>query len=356
MKNVAVVGATGIAGQQFVLALKDHPWFKIKALAASERSAGKTYKEALRDEKTKAIRWYCEDQIQGEIPEIEVEDAANFESNKYDIIFTALESDAAKIYEPIYAKNTPVISTASAFRYEHDVPIIIPGINFEHIKLIEFQRKNRKWKGFISPIPNCTTTGLAITLKPLNDIFGVEKVIMTSMQAISGAGRTPGVIALDITDNLIPYIVGEEEKVQTETQKILGNFADNKIIPANFTLSCTCTRVNVIEGHTEAVYISTKNKAEVEDVKETFRQFNPLKNLGLPSAPNRMIIVNDDPFRPQPRLDRNNEKGMATTVGRIRNDSVLNGVKYILVSHNARMGAASGAVLIAEYFIKEGYI
>lgn len=356
MKNVAVVGATGIAGQQFVVALMDHPWFKIKALAASERSAGKTYKDALKDEKTKALRWYCEEQIEGEILEIEVEDAAKFEPGKFDIVFTALESDVAKIYEPVYAEVTPVISTASAFRYESDVPIMIPGVNFEHGKLVELQRRNRKWKGFISPIPNCTATGLAITLKPLQDAFGIEKVIMTSMQAVSGAGRSPGVVALDIIDNLIPYIVGEEEKVQTEIQKILGDFADNKIIPADFTLSCTCTRVNVLEGHTEAVFVGTKKKAEIEEVKELFREFNPLRDLRLPSAPSHMIVVNEDPFRPQPRLDRNNENGMATTVGRIRKDYVLNGVKYMLVSHNTRMGAARGAVLVAEYFLKEGLI
>ena len=356
MKNVAIVGATGIAGQQFVVALMDHPWFKIKTLAASERSAGKAYKNALRDEKTRASRWCCDEQAKDEVLEIEVENASKFDFKRCDIVFTALESDAAKILEPIYAEHTPVISTASAFRYETDVPIIIPGVNFEHTKLLEIQRKNRNWKGFISPIPNCTTTGLAITLKPLKDAFGINKVIMTSMQAVSGAGRTPGVAALDITDNVIPFISGEEEKVQVETQKILGEFTKDKIKSADFTLSCTCTRVDVLEGHTETVYIGTDKNVDVADVKEVFSQFNPLRELGLPTAPSRMIIVDDDPFRPQPRIDRNNEDGMATTVGRIREDNVLNGVKYVLVSHNTRMGAARGALLAAEYFVKEGYI
>jgi aspartate-semialdehyde dehydrogenase len=224
--------------------------------------------------------------------------------------------------------------------------------------LINVQRKARGWKGFITPIPNCTTTGLAITLKPIYESFGVNAVIMTSLQALSGAGRSPGVIGLDILDNVIPFIAGEEEKVQRETQKILGGFAGNSVNPAKFNVSCTCTRVNVREGHTESVFVSTQKACEVNDVTRAMREYKgSASEAGLPSSPKHMIIVHEDPFRPQPRLDRNAEDGMATVVGRIRKDNVLkNGIKYLLVSHNTKMGAAKGAVLVAELLIRDGYI
>jgi aspartate-semialdehyde dehydrogenase len=180
---------------------------------------------------------------------------------------------------------------------------------------------------------------------------------MTSMQSMSGAGRSPGVIGLDILDNVIPYIVGEEEKVQKETQKILGAFAKDTIQPAKFAVSCTCTRVNVREGHTESVFVSTEKKCEPEDVARVMREYNGFKGLSLPSAPKKLIVVNPDPFRPQPRLDRDTDNGMATVVGRIRKDPALeNGIKYLLVSHNTKMGAARGAVLVAEMLINGGYI
>jgi aspartate-semialdehyde dehydrogenase len=275
-----------------------------------------------------------------------------------DIIFSAIESDQAKILEPKFAIDKPVISTASAFRYDDDVPILIPGINSEHANLLKVQRKTRGWKGFITPIPNCTTTGLAITLKPIYESFGLNAVIMTSMQAMSGAGRSPGVLGLDILDNIIPFIPGEEEKVQRETQKILGNFQANSISPAKFNVSCTCTRVNVREGHTESVFASTNKVAEIDDVARAMMGFSgSAGEADLPSAPKHMIIVLEDPFRPQPRLDRDTEDGMATVVGRIRKDTVLeNGIKYLLVSHNTKMGAAKGAVLVAELLIMDGYI
>jgi aspartate-semialdehyde dehydrogenase len=287
-----------------------------------------------------------------------VQNAADLNTHGINLIFSAVESEQAKILEPVFAASIPVISTASAFRYEADVPIIIPGINSGHTKLIEKQRKDRKWRGFITAQPNCTTIGLAITLKPIQQDFGINAVVMTSMQSMSGAGRNPGVLGLDIVDNVIPFIDGEEEKVQQETQKILGVLEKNSIRPAPFNVSCTCTRVNVKEGHTEAVFVSTTNKCSVEDVIKAMRQYAPvLSGSDLPSAPQQMIVVRDDPFRPQPRLDRTTEDGMATVVGRVRPDGVLpNGIKYVLVSHNTKMGAAKGAVLVAELLIKEGYI
>ena len=348
--RVAIVGATGVIGQQFVVALQHHPWFEIALLAASERSAGKTYAEALRDEKTKATRWLCDGQPEQDVLEMQVENAAMMDSGKVETVFSAVQADIARELEPRMAAKTPVISTASAFRYFDDVPILVPGVNSEHARLIDFQRKRRGWRGFISTQPNCTTTGLVITLKPLMDRFGVRSIVMTSLQAMSGAGRSPGVIGLDILDNVIPYIVGEEEKVQTETHKVLGVYDDGRIVNASLGVSCTCTRVNVLDGHTEAVFASLGKRCTVEEVKEAFLDFGKdMIESGLPSAPGQMIVVHDDPFRPQPRLDRDNYDGMATTVGRIRTDGVLeNGIKYVLLSHNTKMGAAKGAVLVAE--------
>ena len=357
MIRAAIVGATGIVGQQFIVALRNHPWIKIEALAASERSAGKVYKDSLTDEKTGALRWYCSESPDPAVWGLPVQNAQDLDISNIDLIFSAIESDQAKILEPKLAAAKPVISTASAYRYEADVPILIPGVNSSQAALLKQQKINRGWKGFITPNPNCTTIGMAVTLKPIFDAFGIRLVIMTSLQAVSGAGRSPGVIALDITDNVVPFISGEEEKVQKETQKILGTLTGGTIQPADFLVSCTCTRVNVLEGHTEAVFVSTEKPCRPEDVAKVMQEFNPLKGLSLPSAPEHMITVSTDPFRPQPRLDRNTENGMSTTVGRIRQDTALeNGIKYVLVSHNTRMGAARGSVLTAELLIKEGYI
>ncbi|MCK5124125.1 MAG: aspartate-semialdehyde dehydrogenase [Dehalococcoidia bacterium] len=358
MIKAGIVGATGIVGQQFLVALKGHPWIRIAALAASERSAGRSYKEAITDAQSGALRWFCQEPPAEEVMTMPVQNAAEMDISALDIVFSAVESGQAKILEPKFAREKAVISTASAFRYDEDVPILIPGINSEHTKLINVQRKARGWKGFITPIPNCTTAGLAITLKPIYESFGVNAVIMTSMQALSGAGRSPGVISLDVLDNVIPFIVGEEEKVQRETQKILGTFVGKSVNPAKFNVSCTCTRVDVREGHTESVFVSTQKTCEVDEVVRVMREYSGSVNeVALPSAPAHMIIVHEDPFRPQPRLDRDAEEGMATVVGRIRKDNVLkNGIKYLLVSHNTKMGAAKGAVLVAELLIRDGYI
>jgi aspartate-semialdehyde dehydrogenase len=357
MLRAAIVGATGIVGQQFVVALHDHPWIKTTVLAASERSAGRTYRESLTDAKSGAFRWFCDEPPPAEVMDIMVQNASDMNLSDVDLIFSAIESDHAQVLEPRFAATKPVISTASAFRYEEDVPIIIPGINSKHAALLEQQRKARNWKGFITPIPNCTTAGVAITLKPIYDSFGIRSVIMTSLQAMSGAGRSPGVLGLDIIDNVIPYIPNEEEKVQRETQKILGALTDKTIQPARFVVSCTCTRVNVSEGHTEAVFVSTAKSCDPKDVAQAMRQYDGQEALSLPSAPKQMIVVLDDPFRPQPRLDRDTDDGMATAVGRIRTDTALeNGIKYVLVSHNTKMGAAKGAVLVAELLISENYI
>jgi aspartate-semialdehyde dehydrogenase len=356
-KKVAVIGATGVAGQQFLASLSRHPLFEVTALAASERSAGKTYAEAITDG-AGAFRWYCQEPLDPAFARIRVQDASRFDTTAVDVVFTAVESEAASLLEPRYAKTTPVISTASAFRYEADVPIFIPGVNLDHDALIPVQKRNRGWNGFVTPVPNCTAMGLAMTLKPLHDAFGIRDVIMTSMQACSGAGRSPGVVALDILDNVIPYIPKEEEKVETETQKILGTIVGETLRPATFRVSATCTRVPVLEGHTEAVSVSLSTAATVDEAKRALRDHGQaFLALKLPSCPTALIDVSEDPFRPQPRLDRDREDGMLTCVGRVRVDHALpNGLKYVLVSHNTKMGAARGGILVAEYLAHRGHI
>jgi aspartate-semialdehyde dehydrogenase len=357
-KRVAVVGATGIAGQQFLVALDRHPWFDVVMLAASERSAGKTYGAALSDAKTGARRWWCAEAPPAGMLDVPVQNADGLDVAGIDVVFSAVESDAARLLEPRYARTAAVLSTASAFRYEDDVPIMVPGVNPAHAAQIDVQRRGRGWRGFIAPLPNCTAMGLVVTLKPLLDRFGVQRVVMTSMQGVSGAGRSPGVLALDVLDNVIPYIPDEEEKVARETGKILGVLGRDGIAPATFPVSATCTRAAVSEGHTEAVTVSLGARATPAEVAAAFGDFGgELARLGLPSAPRRLITVHDDPFRPQPRLDRDADGGMTTSVGRIREDPALeHGVRYVLVSHNTKMGAAKGAVLTAEYLLTAGYL
>jgi aspartate-semialdehyde dehydrogenase len=354
---VAVVGATGLAGQQFLAALANHPQFEIVKLAASPRSAGKKYKDAIR-EATGQLKWYASGPLPAAYENITVEDAAAMDAKGLGCVFSALESDPAKELEPKYAAETAVVSTASAFRYEPDVPVLIPGVNMDHAKLVAAQRKKRGWKGFITPNPNCTTVGLAITLAPLHARFGVARVFMTSMQAVSGAGRSPGVVALDIIDNIIPFIPKEEEKVEKETRKILGALSGDEIIPAAFPVSCTCTRVPVLEGHTEAVFVELARPASEAEVKAAWREHAaPFLARKHHSSPRELIQIHDDPFRPQVRLDRDAEDGMATVVGRLRKDDALpNGWKYLLVSHNTKMGAAKGAILVAEHLAAEGVL
>jgi len=241
-KRVAVVGATGIAGQQFLAALDGHPWFDVVKLAASARSAGKRYADAIRDPSGK-IDWFAAGALDARFAAMMVEDAAQLDARKVDLVFTAVEAGPAKELEPKYAEHVPVLSTASAFRYEDDVPLLLPGINDDHADMLRTQGAKRGWKGFIAPNPNCTTVGLAITLGPLHRAFGIRHVHMVSLQAVSGAGRSPGVIGLDILDNIIPFIPKEEEKVQVETQKILGRLSGDTVTPAEFPVSCTCTRV-----------------------------------------------------------------------------------------------------------------
>jgi aspartate-semialdehyde dehydrogenase len=351
-----VVGATGVTGQEFLAALSNHPLLHVTNLAASARSAGKAYVDAIR-QPSGQVSWYGDSPLDPRIGAIEVEEADALDAGQVDLVFTCMDATPARELEPAYARLAPVISTASAFRMESDVPILIPGVNMDHVALLGLHRA-RGWKGFIAPNPNCTAVGLAITLAPLHRRFGVRRVHMVSMQAVSGAGRSPGVIALDILDNIVPFIPREEEKAASETRKILGTLSGDSIQPAEFPVSCTCMRVPVIEGHTEAVHVELGRTASAEEITEAWRSFGAdFVARGYPSAPPEMIHVHDDPFRPQVRLDRDRGDGMTTVVGRLRrDDTVENGWKYVLVSHNTRMGAAKGCILLAEHLLAEGVI
>lgn len=355
--RVAVVGATGIAGQKVLAALEGHPDFEIAALAASERSSGKTYAEAIIDASSGVRRWYvagCEPPR--EALGLAVQDARSLLLDGIGVVFAAVESEAARELEPRYAKHVPTISTARPHRMDPDVPLIVPGVNLDHAGIIHEQRRRRGWNGYIAATPNCTAIGLAVTLKALDLAFGVESVVVTTMQGISGAGRD--LPALEIVENIIPYIAGEEERVRVETPKVLGRLVEGAILESPVRISATCTRAPVLEAHTESVAVSLARTAAQDEVIRAFEQFGrEFTALGLFNSPRRMITVHRDPTRPQPRLDRNLERGMTTSVGRIRPDEVLrNGWKYVLVSHNTEMGAGRGAVLLAEYLKQTGEI
>ncbi|HEX3044127.1 MAG TPA: aspartate-semialdehyde dehydrogenase [Bacillota bacterium] len=353
MIKIGIIGATGIVGQQAIVSLTNHPWFKITKLAASERSAGKIYRDALKDAGGSS-KWWCTEDLPEEIGALPVEDAAQFDPTSVDIIFSTIDASAAKELEPKYAKTTPVISTASAFRYEADTPILVGGVNMEQAKLLAVQQQKRGWKGFVAPKPNCTISGLVVSLKPILDQFGVKQVVMTSLQAMSGAGRTPGLSAMDMMENVIPYIPGEEPKVETEPQKILGQLINDTIQPASFGISATCTRVPVLDGHLVCAFVQTDKPCDPDMVKKAMQDYGKgFSELQLPSSPQHLIEVTDDPFRPQPRMDRERGGGMTVTVGRIRKDPIIpNGIKYVCLAHNTKLGAAKGALQTAEYLVK----
>lgn len=355
-KRVAIIGVTGSVGQEFVQSLDNHPWFEVTQIAASERSAGKKYLDAIRDANG-IIAWDVGGEVPDYIKEIKVRTIDELDTSELDLVFSAVESQAARDIETKMAAEIPVISTSSAYRYEEDVPILIPGINDDQTELLETQKKNRNWKGWVAPLPNCTTTGLVITLKPLLEKYGAKKVMMTSMQAISGGGKS-GVSAMGITDNILPYIPKEEGKVKLEARKILGKLKDGKIEDADIRISCTCTRVPVIDGHTESVFVETTEQVDPQKAKETYDQYNKeISVANLPSAPEKYYAFHEDPTRPQPRMERTVGDGMTTTIGRVEKEELFeNGLKYMLFSHNKKMGSAKGAVLLAEMLYKKGKI
>ncbi len=334
---VAVLGATGTVGQRFVQLLADHPWFEVAALAASERSAGRRYAEV------------CNWVIPGDPPPAIGEMVVwPLEPNlPAELLFSALPSAVAREVEPEFARaGYAVCSNASAYRAVDDVPLLIPEVNADHVALIDAQRARRGWPGLIVTSPNCTITGVALPLKPLDEAFGVRKVFMVSMQATSGAGY-PGVSSLDILGNVIPYIAGEEEKFPQELRKLLGRVEDGRLVNADLVLSASANRVPVLEGHTVSLSVGFERPPTVEAAIAALRDYRGSDVArSLPSAPERPLVVRTEPDRPQPRRDRDAEGGMAVSVGRVRPCPLLD-LRMTTVSHNTLRGAASGAILNA---------
>ena len=337
--RVGILGATGAVGQRFVEALADHPWFELTSLAASERSAGRPY--------SRAANWRLSSQLPDKIGE-EVVVSMKPEEVEADLVFSALPADVARDVEPAFAQaGLMVASNASAFRQEPDVPLIIPEVNSDHLGLIDVQRDLRGWDGAIVTNPNCSVIMLALTLKPLVQ-FGIEDVKVATMQAVSGAGYN-GVASMAILDNVVPYIGGEEEKVEKEAQKLLGRFDGSSVLDAEFDVSASCHRVPVLDGHTEAVWIRMADDPSPDEVRDAFLNFDP--GLNLPTEPEKAIIVRREPDRPQPRLDRDAGNGMSVSVGRIRE-----GIRYIAMGHNTIRGAAGASVLNAELMLSLGLL
>lgn len=343
--SVGILGATGIVGQRFIQLLEHHPWFEVTWLAASDRSEGKPYAQA--------ARWRLKTAIPERIAQMIVSPATPEGAPK--IIFAALDSAIAKEMEPAFAAaGCAVVSNSSALRMQSDVPLVIPEVNADHIPLIEVQGWRRKSGGFAVTNPNCSAIGLVLALAPLHQKFGLETVMAVTMQAVSGAGY-PGVASLDILGNVIPYISNEEEKMEEETQKLLGKLNGNSIVPAPFGMSAQCNRVAVEDGHTESVSIRLKTKAQPEEIIAAWNEFRAEpQSLRLPSAPEQPVIYLHGVDRPQPRLDVDSGGGMTTSVGRLRKCNVLDW-KFTLLSHNTIRGAAGAALLNAELLKAKGY-
>jgi aspartate-semialdehyde dehydrogenase len=343
---VAILGATGAVGQRFVQLLENHPWFEVTALTGSDRTVGLPYGEG--------CRWVLPEPMPAYARDLTVlPTEPGFEAR---LAFSALPSDIARTAEPaLAAAGYAVSSNASAFRMAADVPLIIPEVNPDHTGLIAHQRQARGWQGFILTNPNCTSTGLTIALKALQPAFGLRRAVVVSLQALSGAGY-PGVASLDILDNVVPYIPGEEEKVEAEPRKMLGTLNGCEVSPAPVRFSAHTNRVAVSDGHLVCASVEFEREAGPQAVAECLAAFQaPDVVQSLPSAPPRVIEVRAEPDRPQPRKDRLAGAGMTTVVGRIRPDPLFH-VKFIVLSHNTVHGAAGGSLLNGELLVAQGYV
>jgi aspartate-semialdehyde dehydrogenase len=343
--EVGILGATGMVGQHFIKFLQGHPWFDLTWLGASDRSAGKKYKDAM--------TWQLAGCAPDTVADRTVEDCKP--GNAPRLLFSAMDAGVATEIERAFAEaGHLVVSNSRNHRMELDVPLLVPEINADHLRLVPGQRKARGWKGGIVTNPNCSTIGLVMALGPLKQ-FGITKVIVTTMQAISGAGY-PGVPSMDITANVVPFIGGEEEKMETETQKILGEFAGDRIAPLAAKVSAHCNRVQVVDGHTETVSVEFATKPSEADLRRALESFSAVpQQRNLPSAPAHPVIYMEQANRPQPRKDAERERGMAAFVGRLRPCPVLDW-KFVVLSHNTIRGAAGAAVLNAELMQSEGML
>jgi aspartate-semialdehyde dehydrogenase len=345
--RAGVLGATGVVGQRLVQLLGDHPWFALTEVAASERSSGRTFAEA--------VRWHLNEPIPEAARDLTVKGLNP--TLDCDFVFSALDSSVAGGAEEDFARaGYPVVSNSRNHRMDADVPLLIPEVNAAHLDAIATQQKNRGYdSGFIVTNPNCSTAGLVLVLKPLADAFGLERIFVVTLQAVSGAGY-PGVASLDIQGNVVPFISGEEEKMEAEPQKLLGKWDGSRFVDAGLGISAHCNRVAVVDGHLECVSISLKKIASLGEVREVLRGFEVSAELAsLPSAVRHPVVVADDQDRPQPRRDVHAGGGMAAVVGRLRECPLLD-VKLTLLSHNLVRGAAGAALLNAELLASRGFL
>ncbi|MBI3522354.1 MAG: aspartate-semialdehyde dehydrogenase [Chloroflexi bacterium] len=343
-RRVAVLGATGTVGQRFIQLLADHPWFEISALTTSDSKVGKRFGDV--------TAWHVPTGIPDHVKDMVLQPTrADVDA---DICFSALPGDAAIEHEAALAKaGHHVFSNVSTHRMDPDVPLIIAEVNPDHAQALTAQRRGRGWSGSLVTNGNCSAIHLTLALAPLQRDFGIERLLVTTMQAVSGAGY-PGVPSLDAIDNVVPYIPSEEEKMVEETRKFLGTWDGARFVPAAITMSAHCNRVSVRDGHTETVSLTLRGSPSVVSVKDSLRAFRGRPQaLKLPTAPLHPIIVREEPDRPQPVLDRDAERGMASTVGRVREDAVL-GLKFVVLGHNTIRGAAGASVLNAELLLAEG--
>lgn len=349
---VGVLGATGMVGQQYIQLLAEHPWFEVSFLASSELSAGKTYGEAIAQKGLVAIP---ERYLHLPVHSI---DQIPLARRSCSFVFSAMSDDAAKLYEEKYAENgVPVVSNAAHHRKSPDVPVLIPEVNPEHAKIIPVQQRNRKWeRGFIVAKPNCSLQSYMIPLAPLHQQFRVSHLLVTTLQAVSGAGY-PGVSSLDIVDNVIPYIANEEEKSEQEPLKIWGNMESQGICSAkNISISAHCNRVAVLDGHMACVSVKFEQRPSEADILNLWHSYQGMpQQLRLPSAPGNSIVYRKESDRPQPRKDREAGKGMSVTVGRLRECPVFD-YRFAALSHNTVRGAAGGGILNAEFLMQQGYL
>ncbi len=343
--DVGILGATGTVGQQFLRLLTNHPWFKPAWLAASERSEGRVYREA--------AAWRLPTIPPPETEHLRVEPCTPGRGPR--LVFSALDAAVAQEIEPAFAAaGHVVVSNTRSFRMDPTVPLLIPEINADHLELLTKQRRDRGWTGAIVTNPNCSTVVIAMALAPLRQ-FGLNSVVVTTLQAVSGAGY-PGVASLDILGNVIPAIGGEEEKIESEPQKILGALSNGAVLPHPVVISAHTTRVPVVDGHTAMISVALQTQPSLEDVRHALESFRGRpQELALPSAPPAPIVYHPSPDRPQPRFDAERDGGMTVTVGRLRRCRML-GTKMVALGHNTVRGAAGAAVLNAELMIKDGWI
>jgi|SRR5271165_897134 len=343
--EVGVLGATGMVGQQFAKLLDSHPWFDLKWAGASDRSSGKKYREA--------TSWRLNGAMPASVADLIVDDCKPGNAPK--LVFSSMDASVATEIEQAFARaGHVVVSNSRNHRMEGDVPLLIPEINASHLKIIPLQQRRRGWKGQIVTNPNCSTMALALALAPLKP-FGIRRVLVTTMQAISGAGY-PGVAAMDINANVIPFIGSEEEKMQQETQKILGEFTGDALVPLAAQVSAHCNRVPVVDGHMVATSVELEQKPSDQAILAAFASFRGVpQDRNLPSAPPQPVMYLSEPDRPQPRRDAERENGMAVFVGRLRACPVL-GTKFMAMGHNTVRGAAGAAVLNAELMYSEGML